>query len=190
MNTCKTDTAETTTPSPRRLTEEEIAAHFLSPERATTRTIMALNDHHLGSDEKPEVLIKQLRERIDAMAAGDMTDVRRMLASQVITLERMAQYLFARAAYLQDLFPSQVRYMRLAMRAQAQSHRTAQLLEKMAPAKDKETAEAPPQRTQGKRHQTPHSPAPQKAPEPPEAEAKDKAVGKVAIEPIGRPLPA
>ena len=144
MNTNEphTNTSTATTASPRDLTEEEMVAHFLSPERAATRTILALHDPHLGSGERPDLVIQHLRDRIDAAAAGDMTDARRILASQMLTLERMTQYLFARAAHLQDSPNTQERFMRMAMRAQAQCHHTAQLMERMAPEKKKATAPA------------------------------------------------
>ena len=140
------------------LSDEEIVAHFVSPERATTRTIIAMGDEHLGSIERPDLLIKQVRARIDAAASGDMKDVCRMLASQILTLERMAQHLFARASHSRDNMNKQERYLRLAMRAQAQSLRTALAVQQMADKQERRASRAitqspgspsTPSRTQG-----------------------------------------
>ena len=115
-------------------------ADALSPEKAVARSInrmiYASHDSYGVPDND---LASALEEQGQAIARGDLSNVRRMLASQVQLLERLADHLLRKAMASSAHFQMYEKYLRLAMRAQSLFSRTVSLLKSMGePAKAKQ----------------------------------------------------
>ena len=110
--------------------EGPAAGIALSPELAaalSTHLMMGPNLAEVGIDAA--TVTQQLNAEAQAVVAGDLAQVRRILTSQVVTLDRMFHHLFGLACaggkHSHDLYE---RYLRLALKAQAQSVRTMHVL--------------------------------------------------------------
>ena len=105
---------------------------FLRPERAAARAIAHIERNEVsgGHQVNREAVAELLEIECKAVAEGDMTMVRRTIASQVRVLERLYDHLVDRAmatgasAYCYEI------YLKLAFRAQSQLNRALALLER------------------------------------------------------------
>ena len=96
---------------------------------------------------------QMLREVGDRVVDGDLSDIKRMLACQITALDQMYHRMIHRAIQIEgDSIDTYDRFMRLALRAQTLSVRTAATLAKMAgpPAKAQVKEAAPTSKTEEK----------------------------------------
>jgi len=105
-----------------------VATEMLFPEMSASLSMDRMMDKSLvEAGIGPETVVEMLKEQGKVMVEGDLAQVRRTLAAQVITLDRMFHYLFKVATEAHEKGSQDIseRYLRLALRAQAQSTRTA-----------------------------------------------------------------
>jgi len=111
---------------------------MLAPEMAAAQSMSQMMDLCLkeAGMDLPTVA-GMLTTQGEAVADGDLAQVQRSLASQVTTMEHLFHHLFNIAVAAQkDSHDLYERYLRLAMKAQAQSARTAHILGRLsAPAR-------------------------------------------------------
>ena len=108
---------------------------MLSPGMAAAHSMDRMTDPCLAeAGIGPGVVAEMLEAQGQAVANGDLAQVRRTLAAQVVMLDRMFHHLFSLAMTAQkhshDLFE---RYLRLALKAQAQAARTSLVLRRLSP---------------------------------------------------------
>ena len=125
--------ATTTVPQVPEDLKGRIAGIMLSPEMAAAQSAERMLDPCLAeAGIGPATVAELLKAQGEAAASGDLEQVRRTLAAQVTTLDRMFHHLFqlAHVAGNQShhLFE---RYLRLALKAQAQSAHTAHVLNRL-----------------------------------------------------------
>ena len=142
---------------------EAVAAGIaLSPELAAALSLdlmMGKNLAEAGID--PATVTQTLNAGGRAAADGDLSQVRRTLTAQVATLDRMFHHLFQLAhsgGLSHDLFE---RYLRLALRAQAQCARTIGVLGRLCPEPARENTAQP----QAKTAHSPRPAAPARSPD-------------------------
>ena len=102
-------------------------------------------------DPDPEEIARELQAQGEAVASGDAALIRRAMAAQVTTLERLFHHFIQLAAEEKPGSDAHDRLSRLAMRAQMQSARTGtmlarlcQLMTKATTAEAQKTAKTPP----------------------------------------------
>ena len=120
-----------------------VAGIMLSPEMAAAQSAERMMDPCLAeAGIGPATVAELLKAQGEAAANGDLEQVRRTLAAQVATLDRMFHHLFqlAHVAGKQShhLFE---RYLRLALKAQAQSAHTSHVLSRLCRETPGETRE-------------------------------------------------
>jgi len=143
-----------------------IAGIMLSPEMKAANSMHCILDNSLvevGLDSHS--LNDLLQEQGEAVAEGDFAHARRSLAAQASALEQMFHYLFRCATvaqkHSQDLFE---RYMRLALKAQAQAMRTQTALGRLSPKPRAKAPAVPPPPAAATRPASPPPKAPVPAP--------------------------
>ena len=116
----------------------------LAPELAVATTLHRTMDHTAHAFDDARTIEARLRVFTQAVENGDLSHVRRMLASQMVMLERLAHHFTLRMASYKTSPTDYERLGKLAMRAQTQLARTAMILQSMANA----TTEKPSKRAQ------------------------------------------
>jgi len=112
-----------------------VAGVMLSPEMSAASSMQGMMDECLveaGIDLT--TVSKMLGEQSAALEDGDLAQARRSLAAQAATLERMFHHLYRLATVAgKKSVDLHDRYLKLALRAQAQSMRTLQALGRLSP---------------------------------------------------------
>ena len=130
-----------------------VATAMLAPEMSAAQSMYRMIDKSLTEDAsmQPHVVAKMLRQQDQLVAGGDLEQVRRTLAAQAATLDRLFHHLFALATAAQSRSPDlHQRYLHLAFKAQTQAMRTAlalgrlcQVQERLKMARQANTAPPP-----------------------------------------------
>ena len=103
----------------------------LSPELAVAMTMHRTMDATAHDFDDARTMEARLRVFTEAVENGDLSHVRRMLASQMVMLERLAHHFTLRMASYKTAPSDYERLGKLAMRAQTQLARTAMILQSM-----------------------------------------------------------
>ena len=103
----------------------------LAPELAVATTLHRTMDHTAHAFDDALTIEARLRVFTQAVENGDLSHVRRMLASQMVMLERLAHHFTLRMASYKTSPTDYERLGKLAMRAQTQLARTAMILQSM-----------------------------------------------------------
>ena len=103
----------------------------LAPELALATTLHRTMDHTAHAFDDALTIEARLRVFTQAVENGDLSHVRRMLASQMVMLERLAHHFTLRMASYKTSPTDYERLGKLAMRAQTQLARTAMILQSM-----------------------------------------------------------
>ena len=106
----------------------------LAPELAVATTLHRTMDHTAHAFDDARTIEARLRVFTQAVENGDLSHVRRMLASQMVMLERLAHHFTLRMASYKTSPSDYERLGKLAMRAQTQLARTAMILQSMTNA--------------------------------------------------------
>ena len=106
----------------------------LAPELAVATTLHRTMDHTAHAFDDARTIEARLRVFTQAVENGDLSHVRRMLASQMVMLERLAHHFTLRMASYKTSPTDFERLGKLAMRAQTQLARTAMILQSMTNA--------------------------------------------------------
>ena len=125
----------------------KVAKAMLSPEMSAACSMQGMMDECLVEAGIDITTVSQmLGGQGTAVADGDLEQARRSLAAQAATLERMFHYLYRLATVAEKhSFDLHERYLRLAMRAQAQSMRTLHVLGRLSPRPAKQAKAVSPQ---------------------------------------------
>ena len=106
----------------------------LAPELAVATTLHRTMDHTAHAFDDARTIEARMRVFTQAVENGDLSHVRRMLASQMVMLERLAHHFTLRMASYKTSPTDYERLGKLAMRAQTQLARTAMILQSMTNA--------------------------------------------------------
>ena len=90
-----------------------------------------LDRHSTDPDPDPEEIARDLQAQGEAVASGDAVLIRRAMAAQVTTLERLFHHFIQLAAEEKPGSDAHDRLSRLALRAQMQSARTGAMLARL-----------------------------------------------------------
>ena len=115
----------------------------LAPELAVATTVHRTMDHTAHAFDDARTIEARLRVFTQAVENGDLSHVRRMLASQMVMLERLAHHFTLRMASYKTSPTDYERLGKLAMRAQTQLARTAMILQSMTNANATTTSDKP-----------------------------------------------
>ena len=118
----------------------KVAAAMLAPEVSAAQSMHHMIDKSLTDDSgmQPHVVAEMLQLQDQAMASGDLGQVRRTLAAQAATLDRLFHHLFALATAAQSRSPDlHQRYLHLAFKAQAQAMRTSLAMGRLCQAQER-----------------------------------------------------
>ena len=133
----------------------------LSPELAAAVSMnLMVGPEFKGAGVDLPAVMRQLHAEGQAVASGDLEQVRRTLASQVAMLNQMFHTLF-QLAYSGSLSHDLVeRYLRLALKAQSQSAHTMHVLAKLSPGTPHQEPAAQPKATPASTIETAPQPPP------------------------------
>ena len=136
----------------------------LNPELAVAMTLHRTLDANAHTFDHPNVIAARLREFTKAVEEGDLSHVRRILASQMVMLERLFHHLMARTSHFEYSYKDYERVARLATRAQIQMARTAAILQQMTNAAMKAKKQEAAKTVIKQNERTEHSAVPAKTP--------------------------
>jgi len=148
--------------------KQALAGMMFTPEMTAALSMARIMDPLLKEAGcSVPVVAGLLEQQARAVAEGDLDHVRRTLSAQITSLDQMFHHLFTLATVGSNTPEICERFMRLAMRAQAQSARTSHILARLSPRPAADQAAKQPA----------SSPAPARAMSPaPHAPAKRSAI--------------
>ena len=103
----------------------------LEPEMAVAMTFRWMMDANAHTLDDENTLAARLRVVTKAVEEGDLSHVRRILASQMMVLERLFHHMMAKSSFYKTDPANYERFLKLATRAQTQMARTAAILQHM-----------------------------------------------------------
>ena len=118
----------------------------LAPEKAVAKTFYYTLDHNAHTFDPPDQIALRLREFTLAAENGDLSHVRRILANQIVMLERLFHHLMARLPCHRISPKEYDGLIKLALRTQTQIQRTSLLMKQLGQprsAPQKEKSETP-----------------------------------------------